>query len=375
MPSRTVVVAPNWLGDAVMALPAIAALRAQWPDAALVVAGRASTVTLFSMVPGVDEVVRLDSRGGFIGAISWAEDAATLRSTRADVAVLLPNSFRSAWAAQRAGIPERWGYAADLRRPLLTRAVPRARGRFHHAEYYTRLVAALLGAPAAEAPATVGSLRLPRLQAPQDAERRADDLLERLHVTGPLVGLAPGAAYGTAKQWPPERYAELVVLLRDRLGATCLVFGARGADQRTASGVVSRKEVRDVEIRRNPGTASGPAAIDLAGQTDLPLLVALMARCVSVVCNDSGAMHVAAAAGVPVTAVFGASNEHGTAPLPCDVSGQPVLEGRSAPPHEILTFPAWCRPCMLRECPIDHRCMLGVSAAEAAAAVERQARQ
>jgi len=104
--------------------------------------------------------------------------------------------------------------------------------------------------------------------------------------------------------------------------------------------------------------------VDLAGRTDLALLVALMARCRSVVANDSGAMHVAAAAGVPVTAIFGSSDERGTAPLPCSHPG--------IAPHEILTSPVWCRPCMLRECPIDHRCMRRVAPSAVAAAVERQ---
>jgi heptosyltransferase II len=372
---RIVVVAPNWLGDAVMALSAVAEIRARWPGAALVAAGRASTVTLFSMVPGVDEVVRLDSRGGVLGAISWAEDAAVLRSARADLSILLPNSFRSAWTAHRAGVPERWGYAAALRSRLLTRAVPRLRGRFHQAEYYLHLVRALAGEETAVEQGPGGALVLPRIAAPAEARQRAAEILSRHGIPGDalLVGLAPGAAYGKAKQWPPERFAALAVDLHERLAATSLLFGAR-ADKRV-SGTISRiagEERRHREIAAGqagrPSKAAGrPVVVDLAGETDLPALVALMARCRSVVSNDSGAMHVAAASGVPVTAVFGSTDEHGTAPLPCDAPG--------VAPHEILTSPAWCRPCMLRECPIDHRCMRRIDAASVANAVERQIRR
>ncbi len=370
------VVAPNWLGDAVMALPALAAIRAARPGDRLLVAGRASTVPLFTMVPGVDAVVRLDSRGGIVGAISWAEDAAALKGAQADIAVLLPNSFRSAWTARQAGIAERWGYAADLRGRLLTRRVRRLRGRFHHAEYYTHLVEQLGIAGGDPAPGErhlprsgaddqLPGRQLPRLLPPQEAVDRADALLRRLGLTPgtSIVGLAPGAAYGKAKQWPPEYYGILAADLHVRFGAVCLVFGARA--DKPSSGVVSQTAALELQKCNPPGAAgSPPAALDLAGQTDLPLLVALMARCRAVVSNDSGAMHLAAAAGVPVTAVFGASNERGTAPLPCDVPG--------VAPHEILTAQVWCRPCMLRECPIDHRCMRRVEPDRAAAAVQRQ---
>lgn len=372
MPATTVVIAPNWLGDAVMALPALAAIRAGRPGDRLVVAGRASTVSLFSMVAGVDGVARLDSRGGIVGAISWAEDAAALRSTGAQLAVLLPNSFRSAWTAQRAGIPERWGYATDLRGRLLTRAAPRLRGRYHQAEYYLHLAQALGfdGGAVARAPVPAKTPRalpmLPKLHAPAEAHARAAELLRGLGIGDDrlLIGLAPGAAYGKAKQWPPDYYAALAVELQRRLGAVSLIFGAR-ADEKT-SRIISRISGSTSQKRDDATPALGtPAVIDLAGKTDLPQLVALMARCRAFVSNDSGAMHVAAAAGLPVTAVFGASDERGTAPLPCSV--------RAASPHEILTCPAWCRPCMLRECPIDHRCMRGVEPARVADAVERQA--
>jgi heptosyltransferase II len=353
-PERIVVVAPNWLGDAVMALPALAQVRARWPAAALAVAGRASTVPLFSMVRGVDDVVRLDSRGGIVGAISWAEDAAVLRTARADLAILFPNSFRSAWTAHRGGIRERWGYAADLRGRLLTRAVPRLRPPYHMAEYYTHLVRELTG----EATRTSTDPSLPplaRIVVPAEANERAARLVEQAGLApgALLVGMAPGAAYGKAKQWPPDRFAALAVDLHKRLTATSLLFGS-GGDAKATHAICAAAAACGAQA----------AVVDLAGQTDLPLLAALMARCRSVVSNDSGAMHLASATGVPVTAVFGATNEHHTAPLPSDAAGVAA--------HEILTSPVWCRPCMLRECPIDHRCMRRVDPSAVAAAVERQ---
>jgi heptosyltransferase II len=334
MADRIVVMTPNWLGDAVMALPAIGAVRRHRPDATLVVAARASTAALFRMVEGVDEVATLD--GGGRGPLA---EARALAAARGDVAILLPNSFRSAFVARRAGIPERWGFAADLRRFLLTRAVPRPRGRRHQSEYYNCLVSAL-GIPPGGPP--------PALRVPEDAARRAAALLARAGVRDDamLVGVAPGAAYGRAKQWPPERFGRVAELLHQRHAAVSVVVGSR-ADRGT---------VREM--------AAGPHLVDLVGQTDLPALVGVMARCRAFLSNDSGAMHLAAAAGLPVTAIFGSTDERGTAPAPGSFGG--------TPPHEILTCSVWCRPCMLRECPIDHRCMTGIDPARACEAVERQ---
>jgi heptosyltransferase II len=328
---RIVVIAPNWLGDAVMALPAIGAVRRHRPDAALLVAARRSTAALFDMVAGVDEVVKLE--GGLSGEVK------TLAAARADIAVLLPNSFRSAWAVRRAGIAERWGYAADLRRLVLTRPVPKRRGRCHQVEYYNYLVSSLgMSVDGPPAPVVV----------PDAARARALALLAKHGAPEgvPLIGMAPGAAYGRAKQWPPERFGRLAALLHERLQAVTVLVGSP-AD----------RAVRE-ELRPAPHVA------DLIGETDLATLAGLMTLCRAFVSNDSGAMHLAAAVGVPVTAVFGATDERGTAPTP--------LASASAPPHEILTTNAWCRPCMLRECPIDHRCMTGIDPARVCDAVVRQ---
>jgi heptosyltransferase II len=339
MPQTIVVLTPNWLGDAVMALPALGAVRHHRPADTLVVAARPSTAALFRMVPGVDRVIPLDPRGGWLGAAARRAEALALAAAHANVALVLPNSFRSAWVARRAGIPERWGFASDLRSPLLTRAIRKLRGRMHQSEYYASLVSALGMAPAGE-PA--------RIVVPAEPIRRAAELLAR-HGVGEdavLVGMAPGAAYGRAKQWPPDRFGRLARLLHERRGVVSVLVGVR-ADRAAGDEI-----------------APGPHLVDLIGQTDLLLLAGLMARFGAFVSNDSGAMHMAAAVGLPVTAIFGPTDERATAPL------GPLTA--SAPAHEILTCDVWCRPCMLRECPIDHRCMTGVQPERVSEAVERQ---
>jgi heptosyltransferase-2 len=326
MTERVVVMAPNWLGDAVMALPAIGAVRQHHPGATLIVAARASTAALFRMVPGVDELVTLGDMGP--GPMS---EARALATARAGLAILLPHSFRSAFVARRAGIPERWGASADLRRFLLTRAVARPGGLRHQVDYYNCIVSDL-GMPAAGVPARASALHAQR-GAAGDA---------------PVVGMAPGAAYGRAKQWPPGRFGRLAELLHERLGVVSVLVGSRA----------DRSVLREM--------TAGPHLVDLIGETDLAALAGVMTRCRAFVSNDSGAMHLAAAAGVSVTAVFGATDERATAPA--------FEPSPGAAPHEILTCNVWCRPCMLRECPIDHRCMTGIDPSRVCDAVERQVR-
>jgi heptosyltransferase II len=332
MPQTIVVLTPNWLGDAVMVLPALAAVRRHYEADTLVVAARTSTAALFRMVPGVDRVLPLD-------ASSRRADAEALAQIRADGALLFPNSFGSAWAVRRAGIPERWGFASDFRSTLLTKAVRKPRGRMHQSEYYLALVSAL-GMTLTGEP--------PRVVVPEGARRRASELLARHGVAddAALVGMAPGAAYGGAKQWPPERFGRVARLLHERHGVVSVIVGSR-ADRGTGDQIVP-----------------GPHIVDLIGQTDLPLLAGVMSRARAFVSNDSGAMHLAAAVGLPVTAVFGATDERATAPL--------GPTSQSAPPHEILTCDVFCRPCMLRECPIDHRCMKRIEPERVCAALERQ---
>jgi heptosyltransferase-2 len=331
---RLVIVAPNWLGDAVMALPAVADVRTGWPDTSLTVAARSTIAPLFAMVPGVNAVLTLDSRG------------TRLPEREFDAALLLPNSFHAALVALKARIPERWGYRTYGRGPLLTRAVARSAARPHQVHEYQQLVAAL---------GFVNGSSSPHLPASAANVDRGAAALESLGWDGrvPLVALAPGAAYGGAKRWPAVSFAELATALGSDGVATVMVGAA--ADAAVGAEVIA---------------AAGTGArwlLNLIGRTDLPALAGVVMNCRAVVANDSGVMHLAAALGVNVTAIFGPTDERVTSP-------RPGVEGTPDTPSEqiaILTHPVWCRPCRLRECALDHRCMRGVGVQAALDATRR----
>jgi heptosyltransferase-2 len=329
--SRLLVVAPNWLGDAVMALPALADVRRAMPDADIVVSARPSVAPLFAMVDGV-------STSGLT-----LTSGAGLQGRGPDTALLLPNSFHSAFTAARAGIPERWGYRTDWRGRLLTRAVEKPRG-VHQVEYYQHLTRAL-GFPSGPP--------VPRVTVSEHARAAARAALRDQGWTGdgPFVTLAPGAAYGGAKRWPPEYFAELARTLAADGVPSAIVGSAADAPTRT-------------ELIAALG--SGVGVVDLVGRTDLSTLAGVLSLSRACVSNDSGAMHLAAAVGVPVVAIFGPTNEVATAIVSSD-------RADPRPPTSVLIHDVWCRPCMLRECPLDHACMRGVEPARAAAAVREAA--
>lgn len=332
--NKLVILAPNWLGDAVMALPAIADLRRALPAASIAVAARPPIAPLFAMAPQVDEVVVVERRG-------WRELGHDLAGRGFDTALLLPNSLHAALMASRAGIPERWGYRTEWRSALLTRAVHPPSG-LHQVEYYQQLTHALGFAS--------GPIE-PRVVVSPDARRAAQVLLEqRGWVPGaPLAAIAPGAAYGGAKRWPSSSFASLAVDLASD-GVQVAVVGT-DADRPAAA------EVSAVFTRVCAGRSGMPPLVDLVGRTDLPTLAGVFSACRALVSNDSGAMHLAAAVGTTVTAVFGPTDECATRPI--------------GDAHRVIAGPAWCRPCLLRECPLDHRCMRGIDVAPVAAAARR----
>jgi heptosyltransferase-2 len=311
------VVAPNWLGDAVMALPAIADIH-RAAGAAIDVAARPSVAPMFTLVDGVRDVVVLQHRSSVT-----RDFAADLAGRSYDAALLLPNSFQSALTAWRAGIPLRWGFRTDLRAPLLTRAVTRP-GRGHQAAYYQHLTR--------ELGFQSGALE-PRIDIPAALRQTGADLLTRAgwDGTGALMAIAPGAAYGGAKRWPATSFAAVVDGLAHD-GVTSVLVGSPGD--------------RGAGLEVLAASASRP--LDLIGRTDLRGLGGVLANCRGLVSNDSGAMHFAAAIGLRVTAMFGPTEEWATRPL-----------GRVPP--VVIVHDVWCRPCMLRECPIDHRCMRGIT--------------
>jgi len=341
-PARLLVVAPNWLGDAVMALPLIADLHRAWPNTELTIAARRSVAPLFEMVPAVAAVLTLSGGGGRHALRGSLDDARRLAEGAFDAALLLPNSFFSAWLVWRANIAQRWGFVRDLRARLLTRRIARPATHVHQADYYLALGAGL-GFEMGPRVASVIVNEHDRL--------RASTMLrdEGLTDNGRFIVFAPGAAYGRAKQWLPERFGELAAMLRERGLVTVLVG--------TADDLAVCRRIVKMAAQMTGLTASAQATavrvINLAGKTDLRTLTGLFSLSDAVVSNDSGAMHLVAAVGARVVAIFGPTDDRRTSPLRAHAD---------APEPIVVTTDVWCRPCMLRECPIDHRCMTRISA-------------
>ena len=316
MTVRLLTFAPNWLGDAVMALPALADVRRALPATTVDIAARLSVAPLFTMVPGVNRVLSIGRGRG---------THEPLREGRYDAALLLPNSFSAARLAWSAGIPERWGYRSDFRSLLLTKGVS-APSRVHQSEYYRHLVRALgFGGD---------TFIEPRLELSAEQRAAGETLLAGDGWDGrtPLVGVAPGAAFGGAKRWPAPSFGALIDGLAQD-GIRAVLIG-------TASDGPAAQEVLLA--------ARATSSLNLVGRTDLRALAGVLVHCRALVTNDSGAMHLAAALGVSVTAMFGPTRERETSPL-------------GSARHTILTNQVWCRPCMLRECPLTHRCMTGIT--------------
>ena len=324
---RLVIVAPNWLGDAVMALPAIADVRRAAPDCSITVAARPSIAPLFGMVDDVNDVITLEPGRPPRRVAWWRDFGAELRSLRFEAALILPNSFQAALVAAGAGIPERWGYRTQWRDLLLTRGIDRAPVGTHQVDYYQQLVHAL-GFPN-------GPVR-PRLDASADIRELGAQVLSEAgwDRRTPLVALAPGAAYGGAKRWPAASFAELARTLAGD-GVSAVIVGST-ADAATGEEMAT-------------ALAGRTSVLNVIGRTDLRALAGVLVHCRGLVANDSGAMHLGAALGVSVIAVFGPTDERVTGPR-AEVASTPA----------ILTHPVWCRPCLLRECALDHRCMRGI---------------
>jgi len=340
--SRLVIRPPNWLGDAVLALPAMGALRRHFHSASITVAATGAVAALFRENTGVnpDNVITLPA--------SKRDAVRVLRDGRFELGILFPNSFGSAWQLRTAGVTQRWGYARSARGWLLTKKAvrPRLGERFgaasgiqHQADHYRNLVRGL-GIPCDD--------DAPRITAAPDATRHAATLVGVDSLEGTrVITLAPGAAYGQAKQWPPARVAELAAKLIRERDVMCVLVGARH----------DRDAGRAIEtwLRAHAPEALGRLR-NVIGNTDLGTLVALTAGSRVCVTNDSGVMHVAAATGRAVVAMFGPTDERATRPL-----------GRG----DVLTADVFCRPCHLRDCPIDHRCMKRITVDMVFAAVSR----
>jgi heptosyltransferase-2 len=329
MTQRLLVFGPSWLGDVVMAIPTYRALRKRFPDAHLGVVARRAVAGVYDALPVFDEIMVYDRPKGAGRFLPYADLVGRLGKFAADTALVLPRSLGAAWTAMLSGAPRRIGYATRARRFLLTDAVPRdpALLRTHRVHYYQHLLAPLCDVPDPETP---------HFDVPERARVSAAAMLEPLaKATGPLVVFNPGANYGTAKQWPEDRYAALGRRLRAEFGASIVFVGGPG-DRSVCDRIAH-------EIRAG---ATDEPILDLAGKTSILELGAVLAASRLVVTNDTGAMHVAQAVGSTIVAVFGSTDPVTTAPY--------------GEHHRIIREPVECSPCLLRECPIDHRCMVRV---------------
>ncbi len=338
--ARILVRGTNWVGDALLMTPALTAVRRTFPKAHLTLLVRPWVADLFGGNPAVDEVLLYESAGVHRGLAGRLRLARELRRRRFDLAVLFQNAFDAALIAWLARIPERVGFVTQGRGFLLTRAVrvPPALRRCHQMEYYLGLTRAL---------GYSEGLAEPVLVVTAEEQERAQALLREVGCDGriPVIALNPGAVYGTAKRWPADRYAALA----DRLvtdGFRPLLVGAP-SDVQVAAAV-------------RAASANPEGLVDLTGRTDLKGLAGVLRCCSAFVTNDTGAMHVAAAVGTPLVAIFGPTDPTTTGP----VSRRATL----------LRRPVFCSPCLLRECPIDHRCMRGISVAEVHEAVRAHLR-
>jgi heptosyltransferase-2 len=301
----------NWLGDAVMSLPALRSLREMLPRARVAVLARPAFADLYRGAPAVDEVLPHE-RGGLR---PWVRAVAELRRRKFDAALVLPRSFSSAFLVWSARIPRRIGYAGGGRSRLLTDPLERPRDRRHRVHYYHDLLRPLGEPPPA---------RPPRLELLPDAAAWAGDRLP----DGPWIALNPGATYGRAKQWFEDRFSELARRLARR--ARIAVVGG------------------PAESALGERVARAAGGISLAGKTSVSQLAAALARCSLLVTNDTGPMHVADAVGTPIVAVFGPTDWIATPPF-----------GRR---HTIVRHEIDCSPCLRRECPLGHHhCMTRVS--------------
>lgn len=310
-----------------MSLPALRAVRQRFPEAEITVLAKPWVSDLYDGERSIDRVIALE---GESGARDWKTKWDLIRRLRRgnfDLAVLFPNSFESAAVVRLAGVKRIIGYARDGRSFLLTDAiaVPR-RGEIaaHERFYYLELLrrAGLIE--------TIPETPEIRLDGISELRVRGEKLFEMLKVELPVIGVSPGAAYGSAKRWLPERFAESSARLAAEVHGSVAVFGSS-----------SEKALCEEVARAAKGR-------NFAGATALRAFIEMTAACRVFLTNDSGAMHIASALGVPSVTVFGPTDEWATGPL-----------GAAA---RLVREPVDCAPCLLRECPIDHRCMTRVTA-------------
>jgi len=327
------VYAPSWIGDAVMSLGALRNIRARYPDARLTVLARPWVVDLYQGCEAVDNCLEYDYRGRHRGPFGFLRLSRELEKHRFGLALLFPNAFRAAAVVRAAGIRERWGYGTDGRGFLLTRSVPPAPRPFgrHQAFYYLDMIRGL--GLDTDPPDTT-------LHLTTAMKENARQLLETLDYQPgtALIGIHPGATGSAAKRWIPERYAEVGDRLASLHRGRVVLLGGPG----------------EVSLTREIRSRLRAPVIDLAAKTSLVELMGVLDALSVLVTNDSGPMHLAAALDTPTVAIFGPTDERETGPM-----------GRNA---RVLRKHVDCSPCLLKDCPTDHRCMTEIGVEEVVAA-------
>jgi heptosyltransferase II len=313
---------PNWVGDSVLAIPAMKAVRARFPEAEITLLVRPWVAGVFKSAPFIDH---LWSEPRPSGIAEWMRITSSIRKSRFDLALLFPNSFESAVMIFLGGVPQRIGYATDGRRWLLTNSLKPAVGKHHQVHYYL----ALAGALSAE-------VTQPSISIEANAEEKAQ-AAQLLASEGIAQGrrylvLNPGAAYGSAKRWNEDGFADAGDTLATELDLDVAIVGSE--KERSIAESIQKRMRRRVAV--------------LSGRTSLETLIGVISGSSLVLTNDSGPMHVAAALGIPTVAIFGSTDD--------------VVTGPWGPRARVVREPVECSPCLLRECPIDHRCMTRVSA-------------
>jgi heptosyltransferase-2 len=316
----------NWVGDAILTTPAVRAIRKNFPNAEISILAKPWVSPVFYNNPDIDHIIDFDAAGRHRGWMGKVRLSRELRKKKFDLAILLQNAFEAAVIACLAGIPNRLGFNTDGRGFLLTHGVhlkPFHQGG-HHIDYYLGM---LEGADL-KLNGRKLSLRV------TDRERdHAEDILKRHRIaeTDRLVGINPGAAYGSAKRWFPGRYAAVGSQLHKSHGVRIVIFGGPGEE---ALGQKISEQI-------------GGASVSLSGKTSLREAIALIERCCLFITNDSGLMHVAAALDVPQIAIFGSTDHLATGP--------------SNPRSRIVRVPFPCSPCLKQECATGHHCMKAIT--------------
>ena len=334
---RILIRATNWIGDAVMSMPAFEAVRENFPASHIAVLARPWVVPLYESHPAANEVIPYRRGSGYRkGLLEFLGAVRIVRSRHFDMAVLFQNAFEAALIARIAGIKVRVGYNTDARGFLLSHSVAKETEglKGHQVEYYLTLLRAL----GWEAPS-----RDPVLRAGSESVTRARSLLSAKGIEDHdlLVGLSPGAAYGPAKRWPVERFAAIGQRAIREWGAKVVVIGTE----------------KEKELGETLASSAAPGVVNLCGMTRLGDALALIKQCRVFVSNDSGLMHVAAALQVPTVAIFGSTDSVATGP-----------RGKNS---TIVKQDMECSPCLKPECPVGYRCLLAVQPDDVWRAMEK----